>query len=143
MTTKDTAPDPATAAAPESKPQRSALVIFTQTTLLLEALATFFATLVTWGLGRGEVVDVSPGFVWVAGSALAAAFALASARASSRAGRWLGWALHAPLIAGGLLVPAIAFVGVMFLAVYGLGVRWGARIDRERAQRVEAEGGPR
>jgi len=123
------------------KPQRSALVIFTQTTLLLEALATFFATLVTWGLGRAEVVDVSPGLVWVAGSALAAAFALASARAASRWGRWLGWALHVPLIAGGLLVPTIAFVGIMFLAVYGIGVRWGARIDRERAERAQAQGG--
>jgi len=134
--TSEVAPE---AAAP--KPQRSALVIFTQTTLLLEALATFFATLVTWGLGRAEVIDVSPGLVWVAGSALAAGFALASARAASRWGRWLGWALHAPLIAGGLLVPTIAFVGIMFLAVYGIGVRWGSRIDRERAERAQARGG--
>ncbi len=125
----------------EVKPQRSVLVIFTQTTLLLESLATFFATLVVWGLGRADAVSVSPGFVWVAGSALAAAFALASARASSRWGRWLGWILHAPLIAAGLLVPAIAFVGVMFLCVYAVGVRWGSRIDRERLQRREAQGG--
>lgn len=122
------------------KPQRSALVIFTQTTLLLESLATFFATLVTWGLSRAGEVDVSAGFVWVAGTALAAGFALASSRASSRAGRWLGWALHGPLIAAGFLVPAIAAVGIMFLAVYALGVRWGGRIDRERAQRAEAQG---
>lgn len=123
------------------KPQRSVLVIFTQTTLLLESLATFFATLVVWGLGRADAVSVSPGFVWVAGSALAAAFALASARASSRWGRWLGWALHAPLIAAGLIVPAIAFVGVMFLSVYAVGVRWGSRIDRERVARLEVQGG--
>jgi hypothetical protein len=115
-------------------------VIFTQTTLLLESLATFFAALVTWGLSRADVVDVSAGFVWVAGSALAAGFAFASSRASSKAGRWLGWALHGPLIAGGLLVPAIAAVGIMFLAVYALGVRWGGRIDRERAQRAQAQG---
>lgn len=138
-------------AAPEPKPERgsetqprkerSALVIFTQTTLLLEALATFFAALVVWGLGNADVISVSPGFVWVAGSALAAAFALASSRASARWGRWLGWALHAPLIAGGVLVPAIAFVGVMFLCVYAVGVRWGSRIDRERLLRAEAQGG--
>lgn len=128
-------------AAEEPKPQRSALVIFTQTTLLLEALATFFAALVVWGLGNAGVIDVSEGLVWIVGSALAAAFALASARASSRWGRWFGWALHAPLIAGGVLVPAIAFVGVMFLGVYAVGVRWGGRIDRERALRVEAQGG--
>ena len=129
-----------TAATETPKPQRSALVIFTQTTLLLEALATFFAALVVWGLGRADVIDVSPGLVWVAGSALAAGFALASSRASSRWGRWLGWALHAPLIAGGLLVPSVAFVGVMFLCVYAVGVRWGGRIDRERAARANPQG---
>ena len=116
-------------------------MIFTQTTLLLESLATFFAALVVWGLGKAEVINVSPGFVWVTGAALAAGFALASSRASARWGRWLGWALHAPLIAGGVLVPAIAFVGVMFLCVYAVGVRWGSRIDRERALHAEAQGG--
>ena len=123
------------------KPQRSALVIFTQTTLLLESLATFFAALVVWGLGKADVINVSPGFVWVSGAALAAGFALASSRASARWGRWLGWALQVPLIAGGALVPAIAFVGVMFLFVYAVGVRWGSRIDRERALHAEAQGG--
>ena len=121
------------------KPQRSALVVFTGSTLLLESLATFFAALVTWGLVRAEVVDASPGLVWVAGTALAAAFALASSRASQRWGRVLGWVLQVPLIAGGLVVPAIAVIGVIFLAIYALGVRWGARIDRERAQRATAK----
>ncbi|MBC7297513.1 MAG: hypothetical protein H5T82_01275, partial [Demequina sp.] len=53
------------------RPQRPAIVVFTQTTLLLESLATFFAMLVTWGLGRADIVDVSAGSVWIAGSALA------------------------------------------------------------------------
>lgn len=119
-----------------ARPSRPALVVFTQTTLLLESLATFFATLVTWGLGRADIVEVSAGSVWVAGSALAAAFAFASARANTRGGRILGWLLHVPLIAGGLWVPAIAFVGIMFLGIYALGVRLGARIDRERAEFV-------
>ena len=126
---------------PAARPQRPALVIFTQATLLLESLGTFFATLVTWGLGRADVIDVSPGAVWVVGSALAAGFALASARANTRGGRVLGWALQVPLIAGGLWVPAIAFVGIMFLGIYALGVRWGSRIDRERAERAVAEEG--
>ncbi len=120
--------------------QRPALVVFTQTTLLLESLATFFAMLVTWGLGRASVVDVSTGAVWVAGSALAAAFAFASGRANTRWGRILGWVLHIPLVAGGLWVPAIAFVGLMFLGLYALGVRLGARIDKERAQHAAGDG---
>ncbi len=119
--------------------QRPAIVVFTQTTLLLESLATFFATLVTWGLGRADVVDVSAGSVWVAGSALAAGFAFASGRANTGWGRILGWFLHIPLIAGGLWVPAIAFVGIMFLGVYALGVRLGLRIDKERAQHAVNE----
>ncbi len=100
---------------PTSRSADLRIVVFTQTTLLLESLATFFAMLVTWGLGRADVVDVSTGSVWVAGSALAAAFAFASGRANTRWGRVLGWILHLPLIAGGLWVPAIAFVGIMFL----------------------------
>ena len=120
--------------------QRPALVVFTQTTLLLESLATFFAMLVTWGLGRASVVDVSTGAVWVAGSALAASFAFASGRANTRWGRILGWVLHIPLVAGGLWVPAIAFVGLMFLGLYALGVRLGARIDKERAQHAAGDG---
>ena len=139
MTDAAAAPQPEAEDVP--RPQRSALVIFTQTTLLLESLATFFATLVTWGLSRGGTVDVSPGAIWLAGMALAALFALASARSSARWGRWLGWALHLPLIAGGYWVPTIAFVGVVFLGVYALGVRWGSRIDRERAERAASEAG--
>ncbi len=128
---------------PAVSKRRPAIVVFTQTTLLLESLATFFATLVTWGLGRADVVDVSAGSVWIAGSALAAAFAFASGRANSRWGRIFGWILHVPLIAGGLWVPAIAFVGIMFLGIYAIGVRLGARIDRERAEHDarEAEAG--
>jgi len=83
-----------------------------------------------------DIVDVSAGSVWLAGSALATAFAFASGRANTRWGRILGWALHLPLIAGGLWVPAIAFVGIMFLGIYALGVRLGVRIDRERAEFV-------
>nr|WP_255633018.1 DUF4233 domain-containing protein [Demequina sp. TTPB684] len=115
------------------------MVVFTQTTLLLESLATFFATLVTWGLGRAEVVDVSAGAVWFSGSALAAGFAFASGRANTKWGRILGWALHAPLIAGAVWVPAIAFVGIMFLGIYALGVRLGTRIDAERAERAASD----
>lgn len=136
-----TAPRDDAAIEPAPRPQRPALVVFTQTTLLLESLTTFFATLVTWGLGRAGTIDVSPGAVWVGGAALASAFAFASARATARWARVLGWLLHVPLIAAGVLVPAIAFMGVLFLGIYALGVRWGSRIDRERAERAAAEGG--
>lgn len=123
-----------------AKPPRSALVTFTQATLLFEAFATLFATLVLWGLGRGGQVSIDSGFVWGAGGVLAVLFMLASGAASRRAGRILGWVLHLPLIAAGVLEITIAVVGVMFLAVYALGVRLGSRIDRERAERAVTEG---
>lgn len=123
------------------RPQRPALHIFAQTTLLLESIVTFFAALVAWGLARSGSIDMSPLTVWVGGIGLAAAFAFASARATARWGRVLGWILHVPFIAAGWVLPAAAFMGVVFAAVYGLGVRWGSRIDRERAERALAEGG--
>ncbi len=123
-----------------AKPPRSALVTFTQATLLFEAFATLFATLVLWGLGRGGQLDVDAGLVWAAGGVLAILFVIASGAAKRRWGRILGWLLHLPLIAAGVLEVAIAVVGVMFLGVYALGVRLGSRIDRERAERAVTEG---
>lgn len=128
-----------TTGAGEQKPQRSTLVIFSQTTLLLEALTTFFAALVTWGLARADVLDVSPLMAWLGGIGLASLFALASARASAPWGRTMGWVLQVPLVAAGVLVPAIGFIGIVFIGVYALGTRWGSRIDKERAERA-AEG---
>lgn len=129
----DTPPQEAAA-----KPQRSALVVFTQTTLMLEALAVFFATLVVWGLARADVVDVDEGLVWIAGPVLAALFAFAAGRAQHRWARILGWVLHIPFIAAGWVLASVAVIGVIFLGVYALGVRLGARIDRERAERDAA-----
>jgi hypothetical protein len=125
---------------PAAKPPRSALVTFTQATLLFEAFATLFAALVLWGLGKGGHVDIDAGLVWGGGGALAVLFVVASGAASRRAGRILGWILHLPLIAAGVFETTIAVVGVMFLGVYALGVRLGSRIDRERAERAVAEG---
>ena len=125
---------------PAVKPPRSALVTFAQTTLLFDAFATLFATLVVWGLARGGQLDLDSGAVWAVGGSLAVAFVIASASSKRRWGRILGWVLHLPLIAAGVLEVAIAVVGVMFVAVYALGVRLGSRIDRERAERAVTEG---
>lgn len=121
-----------------AKPQRSALVIFLQSTLLLEALTVFFAALVTWSLARAGELDVSPLLAWGLGIGLAALFALASGRAGTKWARMLGWFLHIPLLLAGFVLPAIAVMGVVFLGVYALGFRLGSKIDRERAERAAA-----
>ena len=53
-------------------------------------------------------------------------------------GKWLGWVLQVPMLLGFLIDPAIAIVGVMFLALWIAALRIGGRIDRERAERDEA-----
>ena len=51
--------------------------------------------------------------------------------------RWgypLGWTLQAAQLAGILLLPALAFVAVPFVALWSYCMYTGARIDREREQ---------
>ena len=55
-----------------------------------------------------------------------------------RWGRWLGWVLQAPLLLAGLVEPAIAIIGLIFLGLWIMALRLGGRIDRERAERDAA-----
>ncbi len=124
--------------APQPRRQRSALMIFTQSVLILEALATFFATLVFWSLARSGWIDVAVGLVWPVGLTLIVAFILVSGVQQRRWGIWLGWALQAPMLVLTVWVPEAGVVGVAFLLTWAVGVWLGRKIDRERAERDEA-----
>lgn len=50
----------------------------------------------------------------------------------------LGWAVQALSIALGVVINAMFALGLIFLALYGGAYVLGARIDRERAERIEA-----
>ncbi len=128
------------AAADEVAPrrQRPATLVFTQAVLLLQAFAALFATTLAWGLARAGTIDASTGAVWGVGGAVVIALGYASGQQKKRWGRWLGWALQAPMILAGLVDMAIAIIGVMFLVLWIVGLRLGGRIDRERAERDEA-----
>jgi membrane-bound ClpP family serine protease len=130
------------AAEPEGapKPQRPATLTFTQAVLGLQVLAAFFATLASWGLSRTTEVSLSAGWIWAGGAVLMVALFYVAGKQKSKWGRIAGWVLQVPLIVAGLVVPAIAFIGVMFLVLWIMGLRIGGRIDRERAERLEAEG---
>lgn len=119
------------------KPQRPATLVFTQAVLALQALAALFATLVTWGLSRGDNVSVSTGWIWGAGALLMIALVYVAGKQKARWGRIAGWVLQAPMILAGLVVPEIAVIAVMFLGLWFMGLRLGGRIDRERAERIE------
>ena len=62
----------------------------------------------------------------------------AAGQQKKRWGVWLGSVLQAPLILGYFIDPAIAIIGVMFLALWITALRLGGRIDRERAERLAA-----
>jgi hypothetical protein len=131
-----------------ARPQRPATLVFTQTTLLLQAFAALFAVLTLWGLARAEVVDVSPAALWGFGFGFVALLAWAAGQQAKPRGRAIGWALQLPMLVAGLVLPAIAVIGLVFLAIWITGVRLGGRIDRERAERAaaaasgEGEAGP-
>ena len=122
-----------------ARPPRSAALVFTQATLGLQSLAALFAVLATFGLGRAGVVDIPAGLLWGGGLGLVLALGYATGQQRKPWGRWLGWFLQLPMLLAGLIVPAIAIIGVMFLGIWILALRLGGRIDRERAQRSEEE----
>ena len=124
------------------KPPRSVALIFTQSTLLLEAVAAFCAVLATWGLQRVGQADISSGLLWGGGAALVLLLAWAAGQQKKRWGRWLGSALQVPMLVAGIVVPTIAVIGVVFLVIWLTAVRLGTRLDRERAERDAAAAAP-
>ena len=123
---------------PMPRPQRPATLTFTQSILALEAFVAIFAMLLLWGLGRAGEVDAPAWLVWGGGIPFVLALGYATGQQRKRWGRWLGWALQAPLLAAGLVEPAIAIMGVIFLGLWITALRLGGRIDRERAERDAA-----
>ncbi len=117
------------------RPQRSALLTFTQSMLVLQALAGVFVLITVAGLGRAGVLDAPAWFTGV-GFAVVAAMVFAAGLQQRPWGRWLGTLLQAPMIAAGAVSLAIGFVGVLFLALWIGSLRLGTRIDRERAERL-------
>jgi hypothetical protein len=122
----------------EPRPQRSARLIFTQAVLGLQGIAALFATLLTSGLARAGTVDLSQGLIWTGGLGLMVWFFYAAGAQRKPWGVWMGWLLQLPLLLAGIIDPAIAIIGAMFLALWITALRLGGRIDRERAERAQA-----
>ncbi|MFW7414051.1 DUF4233 domain-containing protein [Demequina sp. SO4-18] len=132
----DTAPAQPDAAQP--RPQRPATLVFTQSVLALQAFVALFATLVAWSFAHNGLLDVPAGWVAGVGIALMVLLFYAAGKQKKRWGRILGWVLQAPMLVAGVLVPAIAALGLVFLVIWVMALRLGSRIDRERKERDEA-----
>ncbi len=121
------------------KAKKSALVQFTSTTLLLEVFLVIFATLVVWALrdsefGRGPLRLDSGAAVWVLGGVLCLVLVILSRAQGTPAGRAAGTVAQVPVLAMGLLLPMMYFVGGIFVVLWFYALRLGSRVDRERAE---------
>ena len=100
---------------------------FAATVLCFEALIVFFAGLVAMrrsGMGVGIGLGVP--------AALAVACLAVTGLLRRPWGYTLGWVLQVAVIATGVLVPAMYFVGGLFALLWWYGLRLGRRIERER-----------
>lgn len=139
LVTDSAGPDPAAADAPEAsqtkRPQRPALLVFTQSVLMLQAFVALFATLVLWSFARNDFISINPWIPLAAGPTLMLLFFYASRQQATRRGRIMGWLLQVPMLAAVFLEPAVAVMGVIFLVLWIMALRIGSRIDRERKER--------
>jgi chromate transport protein ChrA len=66
---------------------------------------------------------------------IAAAALLPRRRFQNRPGIVLGWIGQVVILALGIVSPGLVFVALVFGTMWGVGVYWGRRIDREAAAR--------
>ncbi|MBE8526650.1 DUF4233 domain-containing protein [Rothia kristinae] len=121
------------------KKPSSVRMMFASTVLVLEALVVFFATLAFFGLSVFHAGAGLKTAVMIGGLIFAAAFVALCALLRRPWGYAAGWVLQVLLVATGFLVPAMFFIGACFLACWWYSMVVGARLDREKAERFEAE----
>jgi hypothetical protein len=109
--------------------QRSATESLLSIALLLEAILVFFVTITVFGL---KVLPAGAAFG--GGATLFVALLLDGRLVRYPFGIWLGWLLQAVLVAAGLLVPMMYFVGAIFLAIWIYCFVTGRRLDRRNAE---------
>lgn len=123
-----TAPDAGEPARTRVRRERSASESLLSVALLLEAVLVFFVVMVAFGL------RVLPASVVFGGGALLVVLLLLGGRLVRRpVGVWVGWALQVALIAIGILLPLMYFIGVVFLAIWTYCFFTGRRLDRQKA----------
>ncbi|GHG43782.1 membrane protein [Flavimobilis marinus] len=117
------------------RPKKSAKVLFTSTILVLESFVMVFATLALYGLRT--VPDVAPslppGLIWGLGGTMVVVLLVLS-RLVGRPGGYLAGSLaQLPVVAAGFVVPMMFVVAAIFVVLWVVSLRLGARVDRERA----------
>lgn len=108
-----------------------------QVVLGFESIIVFLGGLAVYGL---NALPAGMPSWWgiAAGSVLAALMIVTTGLTRSRAGIVLGWVWQAVVVLGGILVPALVIVGVIFGAMYAYATIKGRALDRRNAARAEA-----
>lgn len=105
--------------------------------LVLEAFLVFFAVLAAF-----QLTDLPDAVVWGGGLGLAVACLLVAGVVRRPGGLVAGWVLQLVIVAGGVVLPAMYVLGVLFAGIWWYMLRLGRRVDRERALFVARYGHP-
>jgi hypothetical protein len=102
--------------------------------LLLEAILVALAIPVALTQGRGATTG------WLLGG-LALLLVLATGAVRRPGGVRIGWAMQVLVLLSALIEPAMAIVGMVFLAVWVVAVIYGGKADRIAAARAATKDG--
>ncbi|MER7988998.1 DUF4233 domain-containing protein [Streptomyces noursei] len=95
------------------------------------------------GLVAMQVTDLSRATIWIVSGIAMLLSLLLCGMLSRPGGVRLGWALQIALIASGLVVPTMYFLGAVFAALWWASVHFGRKVDEAKARfAAEAEPAP-
>jgi hypothetical protein len=103
--------------------------------LVFEGLVVLFATLVAL-----DLTDVDDGTLWLVGGAVSVACVVAAGLLRRPWGYAVGTALQVVVVATGLVVPVMFFLGLLFAGLWFVVLHLGRKV--ERLQRERAAEGP-
>lgn len=96
----------------------------------MEAFVVGFAMLVAKDISTNRAIPATS-----LGVAIAVLTVIAAARLRSRLGWALGWLVQLLVIAGGLVVPVMYFLGVLFAVLFAAAIIVGRKGEQARAGR--------
>ena len=110
------------------------------TVLIGQSIVVFFGALVARGIGAAQG-DASAGtYLWV-GSAIAVLAVLAAGMMRRPFGVTLGWLIQVATFLSAIIVPVMAVVGLIFLALWVGCLVQGHKVDETDARRVAKAAG--
>ncbi|WP_394686011.1 DUF4233 domain-containing protein [uncultured Microbacterium sp.] len=121
--------------APRVRRQRGAQESLGAVVLGFESIIVFLGGLVVYGL-KVLPAGIEPWWGIVGGVVMAIAMVAVSGLLRHRWALFAGWGLQVILLLGGLLVPALAVVAVIFGGMWAYATIKGAALDRQNARRA-------